>query len=191
LTQQEVADRAGIDRSYIGHIESGRTKLPSPDIIKALARALETTPEDLASAAVGVMPGGGAPPAYPVPGMTGVMLIPMVGEVSAGGGFTAPEGWEAITPPPGASRNLISFLVRGDCMVPRIEAGDRVIVDLARQWKNGSIVLARVDNDLLVKRAYREDNHIRLHAEASGYRDIVDHNAQVLGVVIRIEKIAD
>lgn len=49
-SQDELADMVGIQRSYIGHIERG-SREPSRDIIVALARALETTPEDLLSAA--------------------------------------------------------------------------------------------------------------------------------------------
>ena len=56
LSQEKLAERIGVDRSYIAHIESGRTKMPSADVITALARALETTSEDLFRAMVGPPP---------------------------------------------------------------------------------------------------------------------------------------
>ena len=40
LTQEELAKRAKVARSYVALIESGRKKNPSLDIIKKLARAL-------------------------------------------------------------------------------------------------------------------------------------------------------
>lgn len=56
LSQDQVAERmqaigAPVDRSYISHIETGRAKLPSPEVMRALARALETMPDDLYAAA--------------------------------------------------------------------------------------------------------------------------------------------
>ncbi len=56
LSQEKLAERIGVDRSYIAHIESGRTKMPSADVITALASALETSPEDLFRAMVGPPP---------------------------------------------------------------------------------------------------------------------------------------
>ncbi len=51
LTQKELAETIDVDRSYIGHIERGRTKMPSKEVITALARGLYSTPEHLAAAA--------------------------------------------------------------------------------------------------------------------------------------------
>ena len=51
LTQEEVAKQVGVVTSYIAMIESGRTKNPSPEVLRALAKALEAPPEDLVIAA--------------------------------------------------------------------------------------------------------------------------------------------
>jgi transcriptional regulator with XRE-family HTH domain len=40
LTQEELAKRAKVARSYVALIEAGRKKNPSLDILKRLARAL-------------------------------------------------------------------------------------------------------------------------------------------------------
>ena len=128
------------------------------------------------------------PDIKPVPGLTGVVLVPIVSEASAGGGFAAPEQYIAISPPAHSSRNLVGFTVRGDCMSPLIEHNDTVIVDLLRQWTDGKIVLARVDGDLVVKRAYRRDERVILRAHAPGHPDIVAGDIQVLGPVIQIQR---
>lgn len=45
--------------------------------------------------------------------------------------------------------------------------------------------------DLVVKRAYRSNSHVVLRAEAAGYAEIIDLDIEVLGVVIRIEKLPE
>lgn len=48
LTQQQLADRIGVDRSYIAHIERGK-KTPSLPIATRIAVELNTTVEQLFS----------------------------------------------------------------------------------------------------------------------------------------------
>ncbi len=51
LTQEELGNLVGVDGSYIGHIEKGRTKTPSRDVLTRLAQALEVPVQDLLVAA--------------------------------------------------------------------------------------------------------------------------------------------
>ena len=46
LTQEELGNVAGVDRTFVGRLESGRHQA-SLSVIFALARALGTTPEDV------------------------------------------------------------------------------------------------------------------------------------------------
>jgi transcriptional regulator with XRE-family HTH domain len=48
LTQQELADRAGVSRRTVAAIEAGAVR-PHPASIRALAAALKITPEQLRS----------------------------------------------------------------------------------------------------------------------------------------------
>ena len=48
LTQEELADKAGVSQSMINHIEKGRKK-PSLDIAIAIAREFNTTVDALIS----------------------------------------------------------------------------------------------------------------------------------------------
>jgi SOS-response transcriptional repressor LexA len=76
-------------------------------------------------------------------------------------------------------------------MVPAgISDGDVVIVDLAADWSEGRVVLARVGDDLLVKRVFYGAalNSVVLRADAEGYADISDPDTYVLGVVLRSSK---
>lgn len=49
MSQEELADKAGMHRTYIGGIEQGRRNLGLLNIIK-IAKALEIQPEDLFAA---------------------------------------------------------------------------------------------------------------------------------------------
>lgn len=40
-TQEELAERAEIDRRYVGRLETGEVDDPEPDTVKKLAKALE------------------------------------------------------------------------------------------------------------------------------------------------------
>lgn len=46
LSQLELADKVGIDRSYMGFLERGERN-PSLEVITKIARALNVTPDEL------------------------------------------------------------------------------------------------------------------------------------------------
>lgn len=160
---------------------------PSLETLEKLAGYFGQTIETFRDMAYGPANGRPVPPATLIPELTGVLLVPKIGSVSAGGGYVA-SGYEVIGPIRDASRNLVAFDVRGDCMAPRIEAGDVVIVDLSQPWSNGKIVLARVDDELIVKRAHEDQDGVRLSADAEGFADVVGTDVQILGVVVKIMK---
>jgi transcriptional regulator with XRE-family HTH domain len=62
LTQEEVAQRAGLSERTLRNLEAGRSSRPYPDTIRRLADALELTARhrhELEAAARGVVPGLG------------------------------------------------------------------------------------------------------------------------------------
>jgi SOS-response transcriptional repressor LexA len=119
---------------------------------------------------------------------TEVLFVPIVSDVGAGGGYVT-EGIWAMTPIRGASRDLVAFRVRGDSLLPRIEAGELLIVDRRRNWSDGDLVVARVGDELLAKRWYKEGDQVRLKADAPGYADVVDGDVEVIGVVIASQRL--
>ena len=78
---------------------------------------------------------------------------------------------------------------RGDSMVDAgIREGDMLVVDFSRKPKHEDIVIARLDDGFTVKRLYKRQQVIRLHAEnkAAHYPPIEPQEGQtleVLGVV--------
>ncbi|MEY8763416.1 MULTISPECIES: helix-turn-helix domain-containing protein [Clostridium] len=56
ITQQKLAKKLGISRSYLGDIESGRT-IPNDEIIDKIAKALNVSPEYLKGESIEKNPG--------------------------------------------------------------------------------------------------------------------------------------
>lgn len=53
MSQDDLAKLVDVERTYISHIETGRTKLPSLDVLRRLAAALQTPVSDLIGALLG------------------------------------------------------------------------------------------------------------------------------------------
>ena len=47
MSQRELADRAGIDFTYLSKIENGRMEPPSEEVIRRVAGALDTDADEL------------------------------------------------------------------------------------------------------------------------------------------------
>lgn len=163
LSQKEVADRVGVERSYIGHIETGRTALPSRDVLIALARVLETTENELLAAA-GYLPQHKTPPPprkrspqdilRELEESTPIMVSETSQPASAGAGIAADAEQWPYWPPPGERQHRhIAVEVTGDCLVPRLLPGQRAIVNLDASPRHGDIVLAIHDGEAILGHA--------------------------------------
>ena len=100
--------------------------------------------------------------------------IPLVGSVAAGSPILAVENIEKIIPLNPLTKAVDFFLrVQGDSMV---EAGildnDLVGIKKTNNAENGEIVVARIDEDVTLKRFSRNKTSIKLIAENSAYEDI-------------------
>lgn len=82
-----------------------------------------------------------------------------------------------------------TFLVRasGSSMTgANIHDGDILVVDRSLTPKNGSVVLAVLDGEFLVKRFYQSGNRVELHAENQRYPPIViddERQFELFGVI--------
>ena len=100
--------------------------------------------------------------------------IPLVGSVAAGSPILAVENIEKTIPLNPLTKAVDFFLrVRGDSM---IEAGildnDLVGIKKTKNAENGEIVVARIDEDVTLKRFSKNEASIKLIAENSAYEDI-------------------
>ena len=100
--------------------------------------------------------------------------IPLVGSVAAGSPILAVENIEKTIPLNPLTKAVDFFLrVQGDSMV---EAGildnDLVGIKKTNNAENGEIVVARIDEDVTLKRLSKNKTSIKLIAENSAYEDI-------------------
>ena len=112
----------------------------------------------------------------PLPGMA-QLALPLVGRVAAGSPILAQEHVDQtyhIEPSLFVHRPDYLLRVRGMSMRDAgIMDGDLLAVQSTRDARNGQIVVARLGDDVTVKRFHRQKNQIELHAENPDYPTIV------------------
>ncbi len=111
-----------------------------------------------------------------LPGMA-QLALPLVGRVAAGSPILAQEHVDQtyhIEPSLFVHRPDYLLRVRGMSMRDAgIMDGDLLAVQSTREARNGQIVVARLGDDVTVKRFHRQKNQIELHAENPDYPTIV------------------
>jgi len=122
-----------------------------------------------------------------IPGFDDDAGLPIVGQVAAGEPILAQENVEdRITIAPDFFHPQADYLlrVRGTSMKNvGILDGDLLAVHQCQNAKNGEIVVARIDNDVTVKRFKREGNLVYLIAENEEFEPIVvDLQTQELSI---------
>ena len=106
--------------------------------------------------------------------------IPIVGRVAAGSPISAVENIEKYIPTNPISSPVDFFLrVKGDSMKDiGIIENDLVGVKKASTAENGSVVVARLEEEVTLKRFVQENGTIKLVAENKNYNDIlIDQNS--------------
>ena len=106
--------------------------------------------------------------------------IPIIGRVAAGSPISAVENIEKYIPTNPISSPVDFFLrVKGDSMKDiGIIENDLVGVKKASTAENGSVVVARLEDEVTLKRFVQENGKIKLVAENKNYDDIlIDQNS--------------
>ena len=124
-----------------------------------------------------------------VVGESKINRIPLLGEIAAGTPILAVENIDSYFPLPdgffGKGGQLFMLRVRGNSMIEvGINDGDYVIIRRQSTADNGEIAAVLIDNDVTLKRFYREKDYYRLHPENSDMEDIITSNADILGVLV-------
>ena len=119
-------------------------------------------------------------------------MIPIVGSVAAGQPIMAEESIEGYFPLPNNISYPIDELfmlnVKGNSMIDiGINDGDEIIVHRQSTSDNGQIVVAMTDDDeVTVKRFFKEKSQVRLHPENETMSDLFYANVTILGIVISL-----
>jgi len=198
LIRQTVA-RTGFPptRAEIARALGFRSPNAAEDHLKALARkgAIELTAgasrgirlKDAADAAgqAAAAPGGAASASSAMGGLVdavGRLLLPLVGRVAAGSPILATEHVErevGIDPSLFAQTPDYLLKVRGMSMRDAgILEGDLLAVKRASEARNGQIVVARLGDDVTVKRLQRQQGRIELLPENPDFSPIVVDGTQ-------------
>ena len=124
------------------------------------------------------------------PSFSKLVNVPLVGNVAAGAPILAEENiTDTITLPTDIVGDSPSFLlsVRGESMIEAgINDGDYVVVKEQPVANNGDIVVAIIDDGAIVKRFYKEADHIRLQPENSSMEPIITRDCSIAGKVVAV-----
>lgn len=116
--------------------------------------------------------------------------VPLLGKVAAGNPIEAIENPNEYFSLPKdllpRNNDVFTLEVSGDSMINiGIFDGDIVIVKKAKTAENGEIVVAMTDeNEVTLKRFYKEKGHIRLQPENDNLEPIILNNVTILGKAI-------
>jgi len=157
-SQAQLAMKSGVARSHIALIELKKLAHPRTDVFMKLARAFNVPIEELYQAAgyeveMKSMRRAETPEeildklrvAQPI-------SVPVYGEFHWGAAHDEPVEYVYQARVRKAGKNLEGYVVLGDCMAPKIEAGDIVIVDRDRVPEPGNIIICVFRNQVVAGR---------------------------------------
>lgn len=115
--------------------------------------------------------------------------VPLLGEIAAGTPILAVENIDSYVPLPdgffGTNSSLFMLQVRGNSMIDAgINNGDFVVIRRQETAENGEIAAVLIDNEVTLKRFYKESDYFRLHPENEDLEDIITERAEILGVMV-------
>ena len=124
-----------------------------------------------------------------VVGESKVNQVPLLGEIAAGLPILAVENIDSYFPLPdgffGKGGSLFMLQVRGESMIEvGIHNGDYVIIRRQETAENGEIAAVLIENEVTLKRFYKEKSYFRLHPENRDMEDIITEKAEILGVLV-------
>lgn len=175
------ARRVGAPASLVGNWLTGERR-PGPEYIKKLSRQFGESAENIARMA-GIIPGDVQSEELSLDErleraefelravrmrlaqekadqVRSTRLLPAVrrpvGGVASGGPGSFQDDYTHIPPAQADETKQILYVV-GNCMAPRIEPGDAVIVDMEGSPREGRIVVAQRGEQIVVKRYYGDE----------------------------------
>jgi repressor LexA len=118
------------------------------------------------------------------------VMVPVVGQIAAGGPILAEQAVETVFPLPRelvGDGDLFLLRVKGDSMVDAaICDGDYVVVRAGRAADNGAIVAALLEDEATVKTLRRRDGHTWLMPHNPAYDPIDGDRAVIMGTVVAV-----
>jgi repressor LexA len=118
-----------------------------------------------------------------------IIDIPVIGKVTAGQPILAVENIEDTFSMPlnfiKHDNDLFMLKISGESMIEAgIYDGDFAIIEKANYAVNGEIIVALIENDVTLKRFFKEKNHIRLQPENKTMLPIIVDDCKVIGKLV-------
>ena len=118
-----------------------------------------------------------------------IIDIPVIGKVTAGEPILAVENVEDTFSMPlnfiKHDNDLFMLKVSGQSMIEAgIYNGDFAIIEKVNYAENGDIIVALIENDVTLKRFYKEKNHIRLQPENKTMKPIIVDDCKIIGKLV-------
>ena len=168
MSAERLAEKVGVSPATIYRYEKGDIEKVPVDVIKDIAKALNTTPAYLmgweTSPAAPAIPAGFEPRPKTV-------KRPLVGDIACGEPITAEQNvQEYVDVPEGI---VCDFCLRchGDSMIDAgIRDNDVVYIKTQPQVEDGEIAAVRIGDEATLKRVYYDGSTITLVPANSAYR---------------------
>ncbi len=118
------------------------------------------------------------------------VMVPLVGQIAAGGPILAEQAVETVFPLPRelvGDGDLFLLRVKGDSMVDAaICDGDYVVVRSGQAADNGTIVAALLEEEATVKTLRQRDGHTWLMPHNPAFEPINGDHAVIMGTVVAV-----
>lgn len=196
-TQNELAKRSGIGRSYISLLETDNLIKPSADYLVKLAHTFSIRPEELYHAAGYITDTSVLIHALKETPEEILERLRIVHPVSVpvytefpfhAGGFTEPVEYVYRERTKDAGKNIEGYVVHGSCLEPIIQDGDIIIIDRQGEIDNGDIVACLVDDKLCLGRLRKIADDLILETKEGMMRlEEVQLAAPVIEVIRRLK----
>ncbi len=184
-TQEELAEKIGLQKSAIAKYENGRVENIKRSVIAKMSEVLECSPSYLMGWDNNVHPIDN-PSKEKKKGVT----IRVLGRVAAGIPIEAIEeciDTEEITEDMAATGEFFGLKIHGDSMEPKFSEGDVVIVRRQDDAESGDIVIATVNGDeATCKRLRKYRDGIELVSSNPSYEPMFFSNSDIIQKPVRI-----
>lgn len=160
-TQEDIANHIGVNKSTILRYEHGDVKNIKIPILEAIAHFLSVNPAWLAGKSNNSTTER-LPDILPLK----TQKIPLLGEIACGKPIVANREYELYVDATSDIHADYAVKARGDSMInARIYDGDIVFIKEQPDVENGEIAAVVIEDEITLKRVYKDENSLELRAE--------------------------
>lgn len=169
LTQEELANKLGLQKSAIAKYENGRVENIKRSVILKMSEILECSPPYLMGFADAADTSASYPNIHPI----GTKRFPILSSVACGEPILMQEEREVAVDASAEINADYILIAKGDSMTgARINDGDLVFIRSQPTVENGEIAAVAIDDEATLKRFYRYGELIVLRAENPAYKEM-------------------